>query len=154
LFNSTRLHLGAFYFFDRPSSLKLVRLTAVYHIACEFIDNIVTRDRQIDYALYLPEQYYRTLSLAATIILRICRSPDLSPKVDQGLGEQSFFAAIQILKKRVLKNNDLNARIATILCQLWQSQRAFRAQDDSIDSLNIRIRSRGVSLITAASQHA
>jgi ABC-type uncharacterized transport system permease subunit len=78
-------------------------------------------------------------------ILRIYRSTELNSKVDLLLGEQSYFAAIQILKKRGLKNNDLNARTAVMFSQLWQSKRIFRQQDGSIDSLNVRIRSRGVS---------
>lgn len=102
------------------------------------------QDRQDDYALYLSEQFYRTLSLAAITILRTCRSPELKFTVDRLLGEQAYFAAIQILKKRFLKNNDLNVQMATILSQLWQSQRVFRQQDGSYDSLNVRIRTRGV----------
>lgn len=85
-------------------------------------------------------------------ILRIHRSAELSPKVDLLLGERSYFAAIQILKKRVLKNNDLNARTAAMFSQLWQSKRIFQ-EDGSTDSLNVRIRSRGVSWhITGAFQ--
>lgn len=140
-----RLHIRAFNFFDGDSPSKLIRLAALYHIACEFVDNVSSRDRISDYAFYVSEQYYRTLSLAATTILRIIRSPELHPNIDQSLGEQCYFAAIRILKKRVLKNNDLNARVATILSQLWQSQRVFQQEDHSIDSLNVRIRSRGVS---------
>jgi hypothetical protein len=125
--------------------LKSSNLIELYYIACRFIDNITSRDRQDDYALYLSEQYFRTLTLAAMTILRIYRSTELNSKVDLLLGEQSYFAAIQILKKRGLKNNDLNARTAVMFSQLWQSKRIFRQQDGSIDSLNVRIRSRGVS---------
>ncbi|KAJ9499963.1 hypothetical protein H2202_004353 [Exophiala xenobiotica] len=142
-FNSIRLHLNAFHFFDSKSTISLARLTTLYHIACNFVENITTRDRQDDYALYLSEQYYRTLSLAATSILRVHRSPELSPSIDHLLGERSYFAAIQILKKRSIKNNDLNARVATILVQLWQSQTVFRREDGTTDSLTVRIRSRG-----------
>ncbi|KFZ22563.1 hypothetical protein V502_02873, partial [Pseudogymnoascus sp. VKM F-4520 (FW-2644)] len=142
-FSSGRLHLGAFHFFCCQSSSKLTRLIELYHIACAFVDHIVTRDQQSDYALYLSEQYYRTLTLAAATILRLCRSMGLSSKLDLLLGEQSYFAAIQILKKRALKNNDLNARMAAMLLQLWQSKRVFLQEDGSIDSLCVKIRSRG-----------
>jgi hypothetical protein len=109
------------------------------------VDNITTRDRQNDYALYLSEQYYRTLTLAAAIILRICRSRELSTRVDKLHGEQAYFAAIQILKKRVLRNNDLNARMAVILSQSWQSKQVFQREDGSTSSLCVQIRTRGVS---------
>ena len=136
--------MGAFHFFNPQSSWDLARLVELYHIACAFVDNIVTRDQQNDYALYISEQYYRTLLLAATTILRICRSTELKLRIDPLVGERSYFAAIQVLKKRVLKNNDLNARQAAILSQLWQSKQVFSREDGSCDSLNVRIRSRGV----------
>ncbi|KFY91885.1 hypothetical protein V500_04417 [Pseudogymnoascus sp. VKM F-4518 (FW-2643)] len=142
-FSSSRLHLGAFYFFCCQSSSKIARLIELYHVACAFVNHIVTRDQQSDYALYLSEQYYRTLTLAAATILKLCRSTELSSKLDLLLGEQSYFAAIQILKKRTLKNNDLNARMAAMLLQLWQSKRVFLQEDGSIDSLCVKIRSRG-----------
>ena len=118
----------------------------VFHIACVFIDSNVTEDRRTDAALYTSEQNYRTLTLAAITILRICRSPEASLSIDQMLGEQSYFAAIQLLRKRILKNNDVNARMSSILSQLWQSRRVFIQDDGSFDSLHVRIRSRGVSL--------
>jgi hypothetical protein len=144
MFTATRLHLGAYYFFSSRSNMNLSGLIEVYCLACSFVEFIQARDRQDNYALYLSEQYYRTLLLAAITILRECRSPELKSTIDCRLGEQAYFAAIQILKKRVLKNNDLNAQMATILSQLWQSQRVFRQQDGSYDSLNVRVRSRGV----------
>ena len=110
-----------------------------------FIDNITTRDQKDNYALYLSEQYYRTLTLAAMTILRIYRSTELASSIDYIFGEQSYFAAIRIYKKRALKNNDLNAQMAAILSQLWRSQRVFMQQDGSVNSLNVRIRTRGVS---------
>jgi hypothetical protein len=122
----------------------LIHLIEVYHHACAFVNTVEERDQQDDYALYLSEQYYRTLMLGAMTILRICRSHELGSKVDLVLGERAYFAAIRILRKRVLRNNDLNAQMATILSHLWQSQRVFRQQDGSLDSLTVRIRSRGV----------
>ncbi|KIW80842.1 hypothetical protein Z517_03865 [Fonsecaea pedrosoi CBS 271.37] len=143
-FTSARLHTGAYYFFilkQLPSNLS--HLVEVHHVACAFIDNITSRDQKDDYALYLSEQFYRTLTLAAMVILRVCRSPELSSTIDYTLGEQSYFAAIRILKKRALKNNDLNARMAATLSQLWRSKRIFTRHDGSIDSLKVRIRTRG-----------
>ncbi|EXJ68017.1 uncharacterized protein A1O5_08632 [Cladophialophora psammophila CBS 110553] len=142
-FLCTRLHLGAYHFFISRSNSNLTHLIEVYHQACAFVDIVETRDQQDDYALYISEQYYRTLMLGAITILRVCRSTELAANVDLLMGERSYFAAIRILKKRVLRNNDLNAQMATILSQLWQSQRVFRQPGGSLDSLTVRIRSRG-----------
>ncbi|KIV84715.1 hypothetical protein PV11_00481 [Exophiala sideris] len=148
-FNSARLHIGAYYFFIfklQPS--KLSRLVELHHVACAFIKNITDRDQKDDYALYISEQYYRTLTLAAMVILRVCRSTELNSTIDYSLGEQSYFAAIRIFKKRALKNNDLNARMAATLSQLWRSKRVFVRRDGSMDSLNVRIRTRGAMGVT------
>lgn len=70
-FNSIRLHLLSFYFFERRSTTKLTQLTKLYYIACNFVENVTTRDRLDDYAFYLSEPYYRTLSLAATALVGV-----------------------------------------------------------------------------------
>jgi transcriptional regulatory protein LEU3 len=89
---------------------------------------------------------YRTLTLAACTILRIYRS-DLRLRTDLSLGERCYFAAIHILRKRSLQNNDVSSRSAAMLTQLWQSKQIFRRADGTGSSLRVRIRSRGVSFV-------
>jgi hypothetical protein len=45
-----------------------------------------------------------------------------------------------------MQNTDLDARIATIVTQLWSSSRAFRMRDMSVDGLKLFLRSRLVGL--------
>ena len=79
--------------------------------------------------------------LAAFIILKISRSY-LAGRVDLGSGEKAYFAAIVSLREFSLQNDDLYARGAMILTQLWTSSRVFRRPDGVIDALTLRIRTR------------
>lgn len=79
--------------------------------------------------------------LAAFTILKIHRS-ELAPHLDLQAGEQAYFAAIFFAREESLQNNDLSARAASILGQLWNSQSIFKNKNGTVDSLTSRISSR------------
>ena len=79
--------------------------------------------------------------LAAFIILKISRSY-LAGKVDLRSGEKAYFMAIVSLRESSLQNDDLYARGAMILTQLWTSTRVFRRPNGIVDGLSLRIRTR------------
>ena len=142
--SAARLHVQTFALFDRDLERQDARLLQVLQSAICFIDTCVEADKAREHARYSPESFYRTLSLACCIILRICRC-------DTRLGanfigaEQSYFKAVQLFKKRSIQNNDINARSATIITQLWGSGTIFKQADGTCRSLFIRVRNRGVS---------
>jgi hypothetical protein len=138
-----RLHIGTFYFYDNDEPARHSRLIALYNTACSFIDAVASADKSHDYALYTPEFIYRSLNLAACAILRISRS-NLREHVDVVTGERAYFSCINVLKRRMIRNNDLNGRTTGVLTQLWRSPQAFKQKDGSYNSLVVRIRSRGV----------
>lgn len=102
-------------------------------------------DQLESFVLHSPEAFYRTLSLACCILLRISRSL-LRERVDLATGETAYFTAINLFKRRSIQNNDLNSRSAAIMTQLWQSQWVFKKADGTVDSLHVRVCNRGVSL--------
>ena len=79
--------------------------------------------------------------LAAFIILKISRSC-LAGRVDLRAGEKAYFATILEFRESSLENDDLCARAAMVLGQLWSSTRVFRRPDGVVDGLALRIRSR------------
>lgn len=79
--------------------------------------------------------------LAAFIILKISRSC-LAGRVDLRAGEKAYFATILEFRESSLGNDDLCARGAMVLGQLWSSTRVFRRPDGAVDGLALRIRSR------------
>jgi hypothetical protein len=141
-----RLHIGCFHFFDQTETRRADKLIEVYQLSCSFVDAVSTGDSVNDFVLYSSQIAYRAIVLSAFVILRVLRST-LRELVDLAAGERRFLSTINILKKRSLTNNDLDAKNATILGILWQSRAAFRQADGSYDGLRVRNRTRGVSLL-------
>lgn len=80
-------------------------------------------------------------------ILRIHRS-NMRTQINADFGEEMFFEAIRMSKKRSIQNNDLDARTAVIFTQLWSSTRLFKFRDGEIDGLKLLLRGRLVSFLT------
>ena len=83
----------------------------------------------------------RTMTLTGFAILRLVRSP-LAQHLDLATGERAFFHAVQFSKNMSLQNNDLGARAAAILANLWSSNRVFRRRDGRVEALGLRLRTR------------
>lgn len=135
------MHVQAFYFFADSRKQNLVGLTKLFAVACLLIDSVVGLDLADQMAV---STFYlsRTLLLAAFTILKISRSEQLAAFLDLDRGEAAYFAIINMFKGMSLENDDLASRSATILAQLWRSQKIFRRPDGTLDGLSLRIRSR------------
>lgn len=162
-----RLHLLAYYFFERPDSPNRVGMMRLYAAACGFIDAMAAEDHHHHDShkspaspppphptTTTPSHHHhhlietcpafldRSVPLAAFAILKIMRSPALAQHVDLEQGERAYFAAILLSRRGSLQNDDLSARAVSILSQLWASRRIFRRADGTTQSLGTRIRSR------------
>ena len=147
--SNARLLIRAFHFFSVPSSQRNSGLLQTYFIACELIGTAVRLDREREWSSHCNQMQARAIGLAAVCILRVLRS-NLRPQVDAQLGEEMFFETISISKKRSIRSNDLDARNAIILTQLWSSTRLFQYKDGSVDGLRLLLRGRLVSLPTTS----
>lgn len=113
----------------------------LYSAACSFIETAVVEDERVKFTETCPVFIERTISLAAFTILKIRRS-SLAQYIDVEAGEKAYFSAILLCRRASLQSDDISARAATIMTQLWNSKIIFRQADGRVQSLMTRIRSR------------
>ncbi|KAK7757120.1 hypothetical protein SLS62_000667 [Diatrype stigma] len=119
---------------DREGLLRL------YAVACSFIQQVEaalrngdgdregegSQNHQRPPPELLTTFVERTLTLAAICILKVQRSSALARFADLGAGETAYFSAILLVRGRAsVANDDLGARAASILGQLWTSRKVF-----------------------------
>ena len=138
---SVRLLIRAFHFFTIANTERIVGILQTYFIACELIEIAVNLDKMSDFGSYATATQMRAVALAAAIILRVLRS-SLSPQVNVEMGEAMFFEAIRLSKRRSVRIDDLDARNAIILTQLWSSTSIFQFKNGSVDGLRLLLRAR------------
>ncbi|PNP47018.1 hypothetical protein THARTR1_10523 [Trichoderma harzianum] len=141
-FQCFRLHLLSYHFLIDPASRKLEAFIPLFAVACSFINTACQQSwNEGATAKNAPVVVQKSVMLAAFTILKIHRS-ELAPHLDLQAGEQAYFAAIFFAREESLQNNDLSARAASILGQLWNSQSIFKNKNGTVDSLTSRISSR------------
>ncbi|KAM6484674.1 hypothetical protein HDV62DRAFT_356247 [Trichoderma sp. SZMC 28011] len=141
-FQCFRLHLLSCHFLIDPASRKLEAFIPLFAVACSFINTACQQSwNEGATAKNAPVIVQKSVMLAAFTILKIHRS-ELAPHLDLQAGEQAYFAAIFFAREESLQNNDLSARAASILGQLWNSQSIFKNKNGTVDSLTSRISSR------------
>ncbi|KAJ9608332.1 hypothetical protein H2200_007320 [Cladophialophora chaetospira] len=138
---SVRLLIRAFHFLSAPTSQRDLGILQAYFIACEVIKITSQLDHSRDFGLYCTSMHYRALALAAVVILRVLRS-SLGAQVDAGAGEHMIFEVIRLAKRRSIRNDDLEARNALRLTQLWSSNRVFLYKDGTRDGLRLLLHAR------------
>jgi hypothetical protein len=138
---SVRLLIRAFHFFGVPNNQRTAGVLQTYYIACDLIGMAARLDKDMEFGAYCDSMQLRIISLAAVVVLRVLRSA-LAPQVDAETGEAMYFEAIRLSKKHSILNDDLDARNAIILTQLWSSTRAFHFSDGSVDGLRLLLRAR------------
>jgi transcriptional regulatory protein LEU3 len=130
--------------FEAPGSERTSGILQLYFISCSLIRLASQLDKSLEFGNYCTAVQSRAISLAAVCILRVHRS-NMRTQINTDDGEEMFFEAIRISKKHSIQNNDLDARRAIILTQLWSSTRVFKFKDGSVDGLRLLLRGRLVS---------
>ena len=143
--------MRVFHFFGKSDPINWAGFHKLYGAACVVIEDLVRLDDANNFSLYAPHCAVWTITLAAFTILRLLRSP-LGKQLDSRRGEEAYFAAIHIHRKRSVQNDDLSARGGVIMTQLWSSDTIFKRRDGSSDGLRLRTRSRLVSTELAISE--
>lgn len=135
-----RLHICVLRFLQKDQT-DPVGLVELFGVAVSLIETFAQLDTSSDFALYSSFYFSRCLGLAAIVILKLSRNtPQLTINLDRG--EQCYFTAIRLLRRRAINSPDLDTKLADILTQLWSSQLIFRDTDGNVDSLQLRIKSR------------
>lgn len=135
------MHILAYSFLVQKEARRLDIFIKLYGVACEALTSACAHD---DSANQESEDFPLSISgmvLAALSILKIHRS-ELSAHLNLEQGEQAYFAAIVSHRERSLHNDDLYSRGATIISQLWNSDKIFKTASGDSDTLGSRIRTR------------
>jgi hypothetical protein len=144
LLHCVRLHIGVVRFMLPEHLTNPIGFVELYSIATKLIEQFSMLDTTSDLAWYSTMYQWRTLGLAATVILRLYRST-MELYIDRDRGHRCYFTAIHLLRKRAVTDNDLEAKLATILEKLWPSTMVFRGSDGVVNSIHVRVRGRLVS---------
>jgi hypothetical protein len=141
--NCARIHILAFHFFANPaiSAPDSEALSRLYSLCVSTLQTANTLSQSHDFIAMCPSFIDRTLTLTGFCILKLYRSP-LAQHLDLQAGEQAYFYAVQFSKRMSLQNNDLGARAAAIMTNLWSSNQIFRRKDGSVEALGLRLRTR------------
>ncbi|PSN66163.1 C6 zinc finger domain-containing protein [Corynespora cassiicola Philippines] len=141
--NCVRIHLLAFHFFAHPTNPGPDQdaLTRLYSLCVSTAQTAHTMVQQTNFATVCPSFVDRTMTLAGFAILKLCRSP-LAQHLDLVAGEQAFFKAVDFMNTVSLQKNDLGARCAGIMSNLWGSTKIFLRKDGRVESLGLRLRTR------------
>ncbi|KAJ5128155.1 hypothetical protein N7448_008934 [Penicillium atrosanguineum] len=116
------LQLYVFYLLDLEDSLaRKTGLLKAFETAKALIMKLYQLDTTSNLMKYSPASYYRVTSLAALFILRL-EDSSLVGLLDAEGGKQSFNAALSLLRRTSLEDNDLPGRTSKILAQLWSMQ--------------------------------
>jgi transcriptional regulatory protein LEU3 len=141
--NCARIHILTFHFFAHPTDPgpDAESLARLYSLCISTLQTTHTMTQQSSFALISQSYIDRTICLAGFIILKLVRSP-LAAHLDLAAGETAFSHGVQFLKASSMQNNDIDARCASILTNLWGSNRVFRRREGVVESLGLRLRTR------------
>lgn len=145
--NGARCIIRAFHFFDHDPLASLEALIELFHFVCDWTKQACEVDKVTSWVVYCSESYFRQMTLIAVVVLRLCHSQHLASRIDLRLGENTYFAIVRLLKKRSLQTGDINAQTASTLTELWHNDYCFQRPDGTHDSLYVRTRQRGVSVV-------
>lgn len=133
------LQLYVFYLLDTGESLsRKIGLLRAFDLAKSLINNLQQLDATASIIKYSPSSYFRIATLAALFILRL-EDSSLASLLDLEGGKRAFNAALRILQRASLEDNDLPGRTSKILAELWSIQGRSR-QSGEEPGLKLRTR--------------
>lgn len=139
LLYATGLQLYVFYLLDPGESLnRKMGLVKAFDTSKALVTRLQEMDTASDFMRHCPASYSRMTSLAALFLLRLERS-NFADTLGVGGGEQSFNAALSLMRRASSEENDLSDRTSKILGQLWSAQGRFQ---QSSQGHRLKLRSR------------
>lgn len=122
LLSGTGLQLYVFYLLDNSDSLaRKMGLVRAFDLAKSLILKLQQLDSKTDLIKYCPVSYPRAATLAALFILRL-EDSNFAGVLDEESAKRAFKAALSLLRRASLEDNDLPGRTSKILAQLWSVQ--------------------------------
>ncbi|KAK6355573.1 hypothetical protein TWF696_004673 [Orbilia brochopaga] len=118
-----RLHLRSFHLFESPttSSASTNRIINLYGAAESLVTHILKIEEETGGVIdYCPVYIYQMFTSAAFMMLKVLRSSYFNRYLDVEAGIKGFNAALGALRNISVADNDLPARMADVLTQLWE----------------------------------
>ena len=138
---SAELQILSFHLLAPKDSFDDFKLAKMYDLGCDAIELLDNVDRNEAFCDHLPLASLKYLSLSAFTLLKLSRS-HMAVNLDLERGKTAYFTAIALSRKACVESEDVAARLAKILTQLWTSKQVFRRADGSTDALSLRCGSR------------
>lgn len=129
------LQVSSYHLFVPQAIADELALSKTYSLACEVVE-ICTELDQGRFAYHAGDYCGKMLHLAASLILRLDRST-VADQFDRQRGRAAYFAVISFYRKMTVQAEDVFARSAIILTQLWTSESVFVQPDGSHDSFRL-----------------
>jgi len=116
-------------------------LTCLYSTACLVLRHI-DQLAQSGFLKLTAAPFFFTFAadLASVTILRLLKG-STAQYLDVESAKETFFLGVNLLKRLSVESNDIANRMAMILTQLWNSEKAFKRPDGS-EHTALRIRTR------------
>jgi transcriptional regulatory protein LEU3 len=116
-----------------------------YNTAQALILKAHDADATSNLMIYAPAYFYRVLSLAAIVLLKIINS-SYSEYVELNSGKRAFNSALSLIHRSSVEDGDLPGRSSKILAQLWSIQSQHNQRMEEEPSLKLKTRS-GASVV-------
>ena len=139
--NCSRLQLRTFHLYNNLVMSDLQSLNELYQAACSVIESMNRLDVCLNLTSYCTSYLGRMTMLAAFTLLKLSKS-SFARFFNKGNLKISYFSAISLTQRISVQNNDLPAKTAQVLTQLWTSKALSSEEGGSEVSLALRIRTR------------
>lgn len=139
------LQIMSFHLLGPKDSFQDDKLAKMHHLACSAVEILDSLDRSQSWAEDAPCTAIKYLMVAGFTLLKLSRC-HMREQLDLTRGQTAYFTAISLTKKAAIEPEDMIARCARILTQLWTSKKVFlvSAPDgtQTMDALSLRCGSR------------
>lgn len=138
---AAELQIMSFHLLGPKDSFQDLKLAKMHQLACSAVEILDRLDRAHSWAEVAPSAALKYLTLAAFALLKLSRC-HMREQLDIDRGRNAYFTAISLFKKAAIEAEDMIARLARILTQLWTSKKIFKTADGTTDALSLRCGSR------------
>ncbi|KPI34453.1 Regulatory protein LEU3 [Cyphellophora attinorum] len=138
---SAELQILSFHLLGPRESLDDAKLARMHSLSCDAIELMNILERNEGFCDHAPLAAMKYLCTAAFTLLKLSRS-HMAANVDSERGKAAYFTSISLARKTAVEPEDIMARLAKILTQLWNSKQVFRKSDGTTDPLSLRCGSR------------
>ena len=135
------LHIQLFNLYKSPGAQDPTSLYDLCTVSCQVLETFDKLDKSGH--IYLPASgiyFYHCIMVPCHILLRLLKT-SFARYTDVERAKAALFLGISLNKRLSLQNDDIPARNAVALTQLWTSSRVFRRQNGT-EAVALRVRSR------------